>query len=400
MKRTLLALLLLAFLSGFSQDIPLKGDCFSAAQIDAKGVYRFETAPKGHGTKLEISGNPINSSHYFQHEDNTAWFYFDALSDDMLVFKIYPNDTAADFDFLLFKYSDEKFCSDVISKKVKPVRTNISRYDPGVMSATGLSAGSKDEFVPAGPGDHFSKAMKVNKGERYYLVINNVYGTETGFSLSFEYYTTTTLSGLVKDEGSGKPIGNAIVTWEEKSGELLAEGKSDPVTGEYDFSVPVRKGSRLGEYVLSVSEPAHFFTDQLVKASSTEPPKMLVTVLPELKKGKKMILKNINFFGDSDQALPSCRPTFRRLEKLMKANNSLIIRIEGHTNGCSRGVDYSQRLSEARARAVMNYLTGHRIEAERVSTIGLNCSQMLFPKANSEQESSQNRRVEFVVVDY
>ena len=400
MKRAVSSLLLFTVLSGYSQDIPLNGDCFSAAQIDAKGVYRFDRAPKGYGTKLEISGNPMNSPHYFQREDNTAWFYFDALSDDMMVFKIYPSDTAADFDFLLFKSSDEKFCSDVILKKVRPVRTNISRYDPEVLSATGLSPGAQDEFVSAGPGNHFSKAMEVKKGERYYLVINNVYGTETGFSLSFEYYKTTTLSGLVKDEESGKPIGNATVSWEEKSGEILAEGMSDPVTGEYDFSVPVRKGSRLGEYVLSVSEPAHFFTDQLVKASLDEPPKILVTVLPELKKGKKMILKNINFFGDSDKALASCRPTFKRLEKLMKANNSLVIRIEGHTNGCSRGVDYSQHLSEARARAVMTYLTDHRIEAARVSTIGLNCSQMLFPKAKSEEEQSLNRRVEFVVLDY
>jgi len=378
----------------------LIGDCADATEIAPKGVIRFDSSPIGFGKKLEIKGNPINSPYFFQREENTAWFWFDALSDDMLTFKIYPKDTAADFDFLLFRYTDENFCEDILDKRLRPIRSNISRYNVDVLSMTGLSAGSDEEFVPAGPGNHLSKAITTQKGERYYLVINNVYSTETSFSISFDYYTTTDISGEVKDEETDLQIGDAVVTWEEKTGEVLAETRTDPETGKYSFKVPIKKGNHPWEYILSVSEPLHFFSEQKVTATSSKPPQPLVSVLPQLKKGKRMVLKNINFYGDKAVPLPSSKPSFKRLLRLMKANDSLIIGIEGHTNGCNKGFEFSQQLSTNRAKMVRSFLTKSGIDSSRVSAVGLNCSQMLYPNAKSEKEQSLNRRVEFVVNDF
>lgn len=395
-----LLLLVLSAQYCLGQDLRLAVDCSDATEIAPKGSYLFAESPKGYGRSLEIRGNDIRNPLYFQRENNTAWFWFEALTDDLLVFRIYPKDTTADFDFMLFEYTDEDFCTNMVSKKVKPIRSNISRFNPQELSVTGLSAGAKDDFVPAGPGNHFSKAVNTVKGKRYYLVIDNVYGTETSFHISFDYYTTTTVSGSVKDEDTGQPIGNATVTWEERTGEVLAIGTSDPETGEYSFTAPIRKGNRLVDYVLSITEPQRLFSEQRVKASSSEPPKPLVAVLPTLKKGRKMALNNINFFGNSETPLPSSRTSLKRVLRLMRSNNSLVVRIEGHTHACGNGIAFSQRLSEARAQAVKNYLVKHGIKAERISTIGLNCSQMLFPQAKNAEEQELNRRVEFMVVEY
>jgi outer membrane protein OmpA-like peptidoglycan-associated protein len=395
----LLMLLVIATQFSMAQS-PLAGDCSDAKELIPKGTHPFTEFPTGFGSKLEISGNDSRDSMYFQREHNTAWFWFDALSDDLLVFKIYPKDTTADFDFMLFEHSDEQFCSDVVRKKVKPIRTNISRFNPHMLSMTGLSVGAIDDFVHGGPGNHLSKALSTVKDRRYYLVIDNAFGTAGGLTLSFEYYTTVKLSGSVKDEDTGNPIGNAIITWETKSGEVLATGASDPETGEYSFPAPVRKGGPPVEYTMSVSGPQHFFVEERVKASASEPPQPITSVLTQLKKGRKMILKNINFYGNSDVPIPASRTSLKRILKLMVANSSLAVRIEGHTNGCSHGIDFANRLSQARAQGVKSYLVAHGIEADRISTIGMNCSQMLFPKPKNEQEQELNRRVEFIVVDY
>ena len=337
---------------------------------------------------------------YFEKEENTAWFWFDALSDDYLVFKIYPKDTAADFDFMLYQYTNEQFCQDIVSKKVKPIRSNISRYNPEELSATGLSMGTDKEFVRSGPGNHLTKALKTEKGQRYYLVLNNVYGTETGFSLSFQYYTTKELTGIVKDEETGEPIGNATVSWEEKHGELLGETTSNSATGEFSFQAPIQMGSRMRDYIFSVDGKQYIFNEQVVSTAENHKLEPLVALLPKLKKGAKMIMKNVNFYGGRSAPLPSSWPTFRRLLKLMRNNPSLFILIEGHTNGCDIGVVGSQKLSEARANRVKDYLIDRKTQDKRVATKGFNCTQMLYPNTASEAEMRLNRRVEFRVVSY
>jgi OmpA-OmpF porin, OOP family len=403
MKRLYLLPFVLFSLNTSAQELEFSSDCATAQEIAPKGNHKFESFPIGYGETLDISGNASNSIMYFQQEENTAWFTFEALSDDYLVFKVYPTDTAADIDFMLFEYTDERFCEDLTRRKVKPIRSNISRYNTDELSVTGLSMGTQKEFVRSGPGSHFSKALKTEKGERYYLVLNNVYGTETGFSLSFEYYTTKELKGIVKDEETGEPIGNATVTWEEKHGELLAETTTNSTTGEYSFSAPIKTGNRMREYVFSVDGKKYLFNETVVATSENDTLERLTTLLPKLRSGLKMTLRNINFYGGSAAPLPSSWTSFRRLLKLMRDNPSLVILIEGHTNGFYAGVggvEHSQRLSENRAFRVKRYLIKHDIVDNRMNTEGFNCSQMLYQHPASSGEASLNRRVELRVMDY
>ena len=84
----------------------------------------------------------------------------------------------------------------------------------------------------------------------------------------------------------------------------------------------------------------------------------------------------------------------------MAKNDGLAIQIEGHTNGCSWKANFSQRLSEQRARTVKNYLVRNGVSAERISTIGYNCSRMLYPEMATPEQEMRNRRIEVVVVAY
>ena len=379
---------------------PLVQDCFNAPIIKAEGKYRFEESPQGIGEKVEFSGNSSSSLQYFKKENNSAWFQFDAVTDGILIFKIIPKDTATDFDFLLFKYTDENFCSDIVKKRIKPFRTNISRYKPEEKSITGLSTGATEERVHSGPGNHYSKSIDVEQGDRYYLVLDNVYGNKAGFTLSFAYYNTVEVTGVIKNDDNNLINDEVKVLWESKTGEILAQTIADKNTGEFKLDAPVLKSSNSRDYTLSAESNNHFFFEKMIKITSETFPDPIKVILPELKKGKNIVLNNINFHGGSPVVLPTAKSSLKRILKLMRANKSLKIRIDGHTNGCPGGIASSQDLSLARAHTVKSFLIKKGIDAERITTKGFNCTQMLFPVTSSPAEQSLNRRVEILVTGY
>ena len=138
----------------------------------------------------------------------------------------------------------------------------------------------------------------------------------------------------------------------------------------------------------------------MIKITSETFPDPINVILPALKKGKNMVLNNINFFGGSPRALPTSISTFNRILKLMKRNKSLAIRIDGHTNGCPDGIESSQVLSLARASTVKSFLIKKGIDSERITIKGFNCTQMLYPITGTAEEQSLNRRVEILVTGY
>lgn len=126
---------------------------------------------------------------------------------------------------------------------------------------------------------------------------------------------------------------------------------------------------------------------------------------PTLTAGTNIILRNINFFGGMHQFLPEATPMLEELLDAMRTYPKLIIRIEGHI--CCEptkddGLDGETgiyNLSEARAKAVKNYLIGHGIAPDRVSFKGFGHSAPIYPyPEKNEEERIQNRRVEIKII--
>lgn len=70
------------------------------------------------------------------------------------------------------------------------------------------------------------------------------------------------------------------------------------------------------------------------------------------------------------------------------------IRVEGHTD--ARGSRARNvRLSEARARAVLRYLTTHGVDASRLTAIGFGPDRPIVENARTPEDHARNRRVEF-----
>jgi OmpA-OmpF porin, OOP family len=102
----------------------------------------------------------------------------------------------------------------------------------------------------------------------------------------------------------------------------------------------------------------------------------------------------INFDFDKADIKPDSRPIIDEIVKLLKANPSLNVTVEGHTDNVG-APDYNRRLSDGRARSVVAELTAEGIASRRLKAIGYGQDKPIADNS-TDQGRSKNRRVELV----
>lgn len=103
------------------------------------------------------------------------------------------------------------------------------------------------------------------------------------------------------------------------------------------------------------------------------------------------VLKNVQFDFDKSVIKPQYYPNLNEVVAYLKNNPGVRVEIQGHTDNVGTR-DYNQKLSERRAKAVVDYVTSKGIDASRLTSKGFNFS---VPAATNETEEGRaiNRRV-------
>lgn len=121
--------------------------------------------------------------------------------------------------------------------------------------------------------------------------------------------------------------------------------------------------------------------------------------------GTRIVLRNINFLGGLHEFLQMSYPMLEELYDAMQSNPNLVIRVEGHIccqEGPGDGMDNGtgiENLSEARAKAVRDYLLEKGIAGNRITFKGFGHSAPIFPyPEKTEEERMLNRRVEIKII--
>ena len=112
---------------------------------------------------------------------------------------------------------------------------------------------------------------------------------------------------------------------------------------------------------------------------------------------KVVILKGVNFDFNKSVLKSESYPALDENLEVLKSRPKMTIKIVGHTD--SDGNDaYNQKLSEARATAVKQYLLEKGITADRMQAIGKGESA---PIADNKTDAgkAQNRRIEIEFTD-
>jgi OOP family OmpA-OmpF porin len=106
----------------------------------------------------------------------------------------------------------------------------------------------------------------------------------------------------------------------------------------------------------------------------------------------RIVLRGVNFDFDKADIRPDAQVTLDSAAEVLNENPSARVEVAGHTD--SVGTDeYNQDLSERRARAVVDYLAGKGVSADRLSPAGYGESRPVADNGTADGRA-QNRRVE------
>lgn len=386
---------------------PENADCNHAIEL-IDTLYGPTTAPVGYGEVMEISSHK-NDLFAFEQEHHTVWYLFEAMDYCDLLLEIIPLSLKDDYDFILYRYEGEQTCRLIREKQLNPVRTCISRNDTAQGSRTGLSYSAKDEYIHSGPGPSFARPLPVKAGEKYLLVVDNVYPDGLGHHVRLMYRNcqephvqpveppSNYLNINIRDGKSLKPVPAQIL--------LVNKAALQPDQSHLEWKDTASlfiKLDRQSQYQLVVKASGYFqFTDQ-VKTGADYQTYLKTVNLNKIEEGKKVSFNNILFVGGSDQFLRESYPVLDDIIQTLQDQQGIEIQIIGHVNepyNSRSGLSSAQNqtLSEKRALAVYQYLIRKGIASSRLSWIGKGNSEMIYPYATTEEQMQANRRVELYI---
>lgn len=118
--------------------------------------------------------------------------------------------------------------------------------------------------------------------------------------------------------------------------------------------------------------------------------------LEPIKSGQRTRLENVYFATDSDVLLPESRPELQSLAAWLKANPSVRVQIQGHTDNQGSAV-YNLDLSRRRAEGVYRELILQGIDSNRLEFNGFGMSKPVESN-ETEQGRARNRRTEVLIL--
>lgn len=207
-----------------------------------------------------------------------------------------------------------------------------------------------------------------------------------------------TVRGKIIDKATGKPLGAKIVYERLPDGKGLGISQSNPETGAYEFRLPA--GELYGLRVDSddkLSENQNLDLrgikeDQVIEKDFNLDPIGVATIAENV----SITLNNLFFDFDKAVLRPESFPELDRIVTLMNEKPTMQIEISGHTD--SAGPDqYNLGLSERRAKSVVQYLDGKKIDKSRMNVVFFGETQPVDTNDTPEGRK-RNRRVEFKIL--
>lgn len=224
---------------------------------------------------------------------------------------------------------------------------------------------------------------------------------------------TVLMSGQVYDAQTKEAVDGQIVL--QKSGAKNDTLRTISSTGVY------RKNVKPATYQVTVIAPGYepstatvsvrdnaVEKDFYLKATGSTPAAAQVTPPPvkpvpqkapaeklKAEVGTKVELKNILFETGKADLLPESLEGLTQVVEWLKANPTVEIRLEGHTDAIGDS-QANMKLSIDRVTTVKQYLVDKGIDASRIETQGFGDTKPLVTSQN-DQQRRQNRRVELIV---
>jgi outer membrane protein OmpA-like peptidoglycan-associated protein len=204
--------------------------------------------------------------------------------------------------------------------------------------------------------------------------------------------TSLRMQGMITDSENQKPVIAKLELIDVDVNMVVATAISD-ASGNYKIKVPAAKS--YGVEIIAKEYLLYLDAIDLSKEPSDE---IIIRnfKLDRVEVGVKVILKNIFFEFGKSTLKPESYGELNHVVKFLQNNETLRLELSGHTDNIGT-YKYNKKLSEDRAKAVVDYLVKKGISQNRLTYKGYAYDQPIAPNT-TEKGRAQNRRVEFKVL--
>jgi outer membrane protein OmpA-like peptidoglycan-associated protein len=203
------------------------------------------------------------------------------------------------------------------------------------------------------------------------------------------------LAGKITDSETGAAVLAKIDVIDIDSNVILATTASSDVDGSFRVRLPEKKS-----YLIDLRATG-FLSDMkriTIPGDYSQEVYNLNVSLGKVKVGKKVVLNNILFETGKSILTSGSNMELDRLVNIMQDNAQMKIEISGHTDKTgSEPLNF--KLSEDRAKAVVEYLVQKGIERSRMEFRGFGSLQPIADNTTAAGRS-KNRRVEFKILEF
>lgn len=203
--------------------------------------------------------------------------------------------------------------------------------------------------------------------------------------------TTIYLTGKVLDIKTQKPVLSKIEFIDSQKSQVVATIVTD-TSGQYKVSFP----QKLAYGVQVVAKDYILYLD-ILDLNKFEGNKINKDfLLSKLEVGTKVVMKNIFFPKGKISLLPESYAELGKVLIFLQDNPTIQLEISGHTDNIGK-VAINKKLSEGRAKSVVDYLVSQGIDPQRLVYKGYGSTQPVASN-KTETDRAQNRRVEFKIL--
>lgn len=203
------------------------------------------------------------------------------------------------------------------------------------------------------------------------------------------------LTGKIKDYESGEPVMAKIDVIDLITDSLVVTTTSSVVDGSYRVMLPEKKPYNINikaiGYLSDMKQAA--ISDKYSQESF-----ILDATLIKATVGKKVVLNNILFETGKSILTSGSSIELDKLFNILMDNQHMKIEVSGHTDKTG-SEPINIKLSENRAKAVVEYLAQKGIDRSRMEFKGFGSLQSIADNA-TPQGRTVNRRVEFKILEF
>lgn len=369
-------------------DIPYNSnDALFAIELQPDVVFGPTKAPVGGGRVMEIMSDKAHPN-LFEYEHNSVWYKFKIPYNGLLEIEITPNNAADDYDFLLYRYTDNYFSNHVLQNKVLPVAYNLSAVDstgvkPQTISVNGQtyvrktntapSIGMKHDATEVGltkqSSERYIKSITVAKDEEYYLVLDNVL-RGGGHSVKVSVYVDA-FEPIVMfyDPIAKKAVDVELLILERNTQNREIVKNPRFKKGRIRF-VPKFN------YTLYAKKPGYFSIYKDFNSDIFKTDTMMRLVMNRTEKGTVFPINDIYFEEGESKLLPESDTVLLNYIAMFRNHTDVTFLIKGYITTYGVDVEHDQRVSLERAQSVKAFFIKNGISEDRIEVMGMSPNEI------------------------